>query len=322
MSPDLKIVFFASFGEAEIAAALRQRPGVTLHIVRKAAELAEALPGADILMLSDPAYGKTAAEAVHRCGTKLRWVHSFTAGYNNLQAHGIPPGVLFTNGGDAWSPAVAEHGMAMLLALTRQLPHLLIRQTEKSWDRDTMHRIRTLDGQRMVIIGFGSIGREVAKRARPFGMQIIGITRAGAPHELADEMHGITNLPNLLPTADAIVLALPYSPATHHLIDAKALDSCRRHAIIINLARGGVIDQAALATALHAGGIGGAGLDVTDPEPLPPDDKLWHCPNLIISPHIAGTSGNFRRQAETAAANLDRFLAGQALAHQVRLDLV
>jgi len=115
------------------------------------------------------------------------------------------------------------------------------------------------------------------------------------------------------------VLALPYSSATHHMIDAEALALCRKDAIIINLARGGVIDGVALADALHAGRIGGAGLDVTDPEPLPADDPLWDCPNLIISPHIAGTSGSYRRQAGTAAGNLERFMAGETLLHQIAL---
>jgi phosphoglycerate dehydrogenase-like enzyme len=314
----MKIVYWATFGEKAISAALL-RPGVELHVVHKAAELAEALPGAAVLMLADPAFGKSAAEAVRVHGAQLRWVHSFTAGYNNLQAHGLPPGVALTNGGDAWSPAVAEHAMAMLLSLTRQLPRMLLRQERHDWDRAVAGRIRSLDGQMVAIVGFGSIGHEVAKLARPFGMRIVGLTRGGGAHPLADEMLPISELGKMLPRADVIVLAVPYSAATHHMIDAGALAVCKEGAIIINVARGGVIDSAALGAALRSGRIGGAGLDVTDPEPLPADDALWGCPNLIISPHVAGTSGGYHRQAETAAGNLEKFLAGEELAHRIVL---
>jgi phosphoglycerate dehydrogenase-like enzyme len=150
---------------------------------------------------------------------------------------------------------------------------------------------------------------------------VIGVSRTGAPDTGADEMAPISALDDILKRSDAVMISLPLDKATHHLINARTLALCKKNAIIVNIARGGIIDQLALTEALKAGTIAGAAIDVTDPEPLPPEHPLWDAPNLYISPHLAGAAGSMTtdRISSAAASNLERFRRGEALNNVVRL---
>ena len=152
-------------------------------------------------------------------------------------------------------------------------------------------------------------------------MRIIGVSRSAKPEPLADEVCAVGQFNAVLARADAVLITVPYSKVTHHMIGVEQLAACKRGAVLINLARGGLVDPAALAAALRSGHLGGAALDVTSPEPLPADDPLWDCPNLIITPHVAGACGPVGRArlAEFIGANVERFVAGQPVTHVVEL---
>jgi phosphoglycerate dehydrogenase-like enzyme len=316
-----RVVLWTPVARAEIEARIATVPGTDLVIVEDIDGLAAALPDSEVLVTMGQLYGAEMAKLLRRDGKRLRWIHLLTAGYDGLIFHGVPPGVTVTNAGDCYSPMVAEHAMMLLLALVRRLPLMLANQARHAFDRSFLPRLGALDGATMAIVGFGSIGREVARRARPFGMHILGLTRSARPDPLADEIHPITELHEMLGRADAVVLAMPLSAETRHLIGAAELAACRRNTVLINVARGGVVDPVALGAALRSGQIAGAGLDVTEPEPLPPGDPLWTCPNLIVSPHVAalGSAAVLNCLAELTTANLRRFIAGETLTHRITI---
>ncbi len=317
----MKAALWPSIAGKEIAASLRAIPGIDLAIVDHVDKLAAVAPEIEALVIGGHFFDARVAEMLRTSARRLRFIQSFTAGYEGLQANGVPPGVIVANAGDSWSPAVAEHAMALLLALVKCLPHAILNQPRHAWDRTQTARMGSLEGQTLAIVGFGSIGHEFARRAKPFGMRIVGLSRSGEPDPLADEMQPISALNAVLARADAVLVAVPYSKATHHMIGAEQLAACKPGAILINIARGGLVDPVALAAALASGRLGAAGTDVTDPEPLPPGDPLWDAPNLIITPHVAGASGPVGRDrlARFVAANVGRFLAGEPVMHVVRL---
>lgn len=253
--------------------------------------------------------------------TRLKWIQLLSAGYDAVVEYGVPPGVTMTNAGDAYAPAVGTHAVALLLAVQRQLPAFLASQARQTWDRDPAPRCVIPFDSTIAIIGFGHIGSAVGRLLKGFGARIIAVTRRGAPCPDADESAPVGELHAILPRADAIVIALAAGPDSRHLIGAEEFAAMKRDAVLVNIARGYVVDCVALADALKSGLIGGAALDVTDPEPLPEDHPLWDAPNLVISPHMAGASGAVmgRRLATIVGDNVARWLAGQPLAHRVTL---
>ena len=246
---------------------------------------------------------------------RLRWVQLPTMGYDPVELHGVPPGVTVTSAGDAYAPTVAEHALAMLLALLRRIPEAVRNAERSTWDQSNAVRIGTLNDATVAVIGFGNIGRAVAQRLRGCGARIVAVTRSGRVDPLCDEAAPSTELHAVLARSDAVVLAVPLGAQTRHLIDAAALAALQPHAILINVARGGVVDHDALRAALRDGQIGGAGLDVTEPEPLPAGDPLWTMPNVLITPHVAGYGGDVapRRILALVARNLKSFMAGEPL---------
>jgi phosphoglycerate dehydrogenase-like enzyme len=279
-------------------------------------ECVAALPGTDGLVLYNAreADARKVIAGIVAAG-RLRWMHFLTAGREGFEAAGIPPHIAVTQSAGASAPVVAEHAIALLLALARGVPAMLAQARERRWDRGIAARCSSLEGGTMAIVGYGRIGCEIARRARAFGMRVIALSRSGKADALTDEAHRLDALHAVLARADVVISAIALTPATRHLLDRAALRACRPGAILVNVARGGVIDQAALCEALTGGSLGGAGLDVTDPEPPGDDDPLWDCPNLIVSPHIAveGSPATARRLADGAMHTLRRFLAGQDL---------
>jgi phosphoglycerate dehydrogenase-like enzyme len=317
----MKAILYATLARAELAAKLSDIIGSDLKVVDNEQGLASEIADADALFIGDMLYVGGTAKAVLERAKKLRWMQILTAGYDNAKQLGVPAGVRVTNVGDALAPAVGLHAVTLLLALQRQLMTFYTNQPRRAWDRSAVPRMVIPLGSTVAVLGFGHIGQEIARILRALGAHVIGVSRNGAPHPGADEMAPIGKLAELLPRVDAIMIALPLDPATHHLMNARTFVACKRTAFIVNIARGGVIDQAALIEALKAGTIAGAGLDVTDPEPLPASDPLWDAPNLIISPHCAGGAVRVtaERIAGAAADNLERFRRGEALKNVVKL---
>lgn len=282
-------------------------------------ELPALAPGADAVVLSGTVYSAELAQALQQPGSRCRWLQLLSAGYELLLAHGVPETVRVSNAGSVWSPMVAEHAFALMLALQRRLPQVLAAQAAGRWDDRIREDMGLLIGGCLVIVGMGSIGTELARRARAFGMRVVGVSRRGLPHPDADAVLPLARLHEALREADVVAMAVPLSPASTHLIDAAALAACQPRAVLVNVARGTVVDTEALMAALRSGALAGAALDVTDPEPLPPGHVLWQLPNVIVSPHIGGAAPERynARLVEHVVRNVRAWLQGAPLNDRV-----
>jgi phosphoglycerate dehydrogenase-like enzyme len=321
MSNADRIVVRATLGRAPIIARLRDLAGDRVMIADDEAALIAGIAEAEAVFLTNPDYNAKIAAAMIAARGRIKWIQFLTAGYDAAKQHGVPPGAILTSAGDAYSPAVAAHAVSLLLALQRLFPAVLANQARGAWDRTAAARMATPASSTIAILGFGGIGKEVARLLRSFGPRIIAVTRSARPDPLADEVAKIGDLHAVLRRADAIVLALPLDETTEHFIGAAELALCKPNAVLVNIARGQIVDGEALAAALGNGTIAGAGTDVTEPEPLPAGHPLWRAPNLIITPHVAGACGPIggERLATVAAENMRRYLAGEKLAHIVAL---
>lgn len=311
----MRVVFRGQVFEAELAA-LAARRKLDFLVARDEAELLAALPGADALWITPTFYQPAVPQAIKAERGRLRWIGLTSAGYDILLRNGVPPGVQMTYAVVVHGPAVAEHAVALLLALVRQLPRALAAQPAGAWNAPAMiGTLRSLEDLTVAIVGLGSIGSETAIRLRPLAKRILGVSRSGAPDPLADEMFPSSRLHDALAQSDVAIVTVAYDERTRHLIDAAALAALPANALVVNVSRGPVVDTAALQRALSDGHLGGAALDVTDPEPLPPGDPLWTTPGVIITPHIGsfGSRATGQRLAEQYDRNLDRFARGEPL---------
>lgn len=316
----MKAVMRARLGAVAIIARLKNVPGVELIAVETEDELAAAIPDADLLMLPDSHYSAETAQILKTRAKKLSWIQLLSAGYDAVGRHGYPAKIAVTNAGPAFAPSVATQALALLLGIQRQFPILLADQKRHAWDKGgARERCAAPIDSTIAVLGFGYIGSEIGRLLQAFGAHVVALTRSAKPHPHADESLSITKLRDVLPRADAVVIALAASPETRHLIGASEFAQMKRSAVIVNIARGYIIDCEALAVALGDGTIAGAGLDVTEPEPLPPGHALWDAPNLIIAPHMAGAPGavTAKRLAQVVGDNVLRRLKGEALAHIV-----
>ncbi len=241
----------------------------------------------------------------------LRLVQALESGVEWLLPH-VPAGVPLCNSRGAHDAAVAEWVAGVVLAMQRRLPEHLLAQRQSLW-RDVVAGgewqppyAGDLEGSTVLIVGHGSIGAAVERRLDPFGVELLRVARSARPG-----VHAAAALPELVPRADVVVLLVPLTPATERMIGADLLAAMRPGALLVNAGRGRLVDQDALADALHTGRIRAA-LDVTDPEPLPADSRLWSAPNLLLTPHMAGdTPRRYRRSWELVGEQVARLLAGR-----------
>jgi phosphoglycerate dehydrogenase-like enzyme len=246
----------------------------------------------------------------------LRWIHSPGAGADGVLSPAVVRrGVLVSSSRGAFDQPVAEHALALLLALARGLPTLARAQAERRWVDFFGHpTARQLGGRTAAIVGFGGIGARLGEMLRPLGMRVIGVRRHPAPHPGADRVVGEGELLEVLGESDAMVAVLPDSPGAARLIGRAELSALRPGALVVNVGRGSSIDPEALADLLSGGHLAGAGLDVTDPEPPHPDSPLWSAPNVILTGHTAGWSEHHPGpQLEAFGDNLEAYLAGRPL---------
>ena len=248
----------------------------------------------------------------------LRWIQTLTAGPDPVLAAGFPVEVQVTTGRGFHDETVAEHTLALALAGLRQLPECLDAQAQHRWAEELsgfrpLHdgkTLTTLIGARVTVWGFGSIGQTVAARFAALGAEVTGIARS-AGERAGYPVRATEDVDEVLAQTDLLVLVLPKSPATDNVLDARRMALLPDYAWIINVGRGNAIDEGALASALHQGTLGGAGLDVFQTEPLPSDSPLWDAPHVIITPHNAG--GRPLHTKEFITDNLRRLLTGQPL---------
>lgn len=239
----------------------------------------------------------------------VRWFHVGGSGFEHLGRW--REGVAVTNCAGVLAPFHAEMAVAALASLCVGLPGYGVDQRARRW---RPRRFRAMAGRTLLVVGVGHTGGALAQRARALGLRVIGVRASGAPHPDVEAMYTPDALPGLWGRADVIALNLRLTPATQGLVDAAALAAMRPGALLLNGARGGVVDQAALVAALTSGQLGGAWLDVTDPEPLPSDSPLWAMDNVILTPHVADQVADFPlRFARRFVDNLARYRAGEPL---------
>ncbi len=317
-------LFFAGHLPKVIAAGLPDLPaGVETATLDQPADLIEHLHEADGILLHDPgeAVAKALQDGLGKPDSKVRWVQLVSAGYESFADLPLPPGVTIANQGGGVAPIVAEHALTLGLSLLRRIPQAIAQTQQGRWDRDYAAGIQSLEDRTLVIVGHGHIGRHLAKLAKPFGVKVIAVSRAPIDDPNVDERVPLSELHAVLAKADLAVVAIALAPATRHIIGADALAAIKQGAVLVNVSRGGTVDPVALRAALESGKLAAAGLDVTDPEPLPEGDPLWSAPNLVITPHVAGAGGTRTRDriVGVVVENLQRLIDGRELLHRIHV---
>lgn len=269
----------------------------------------EELEGADVII------GNVAPERL-KLAKKVRWVQLSSAGSDAYCKEGVlPDDVVLTNATGAYGLAIAEHMVGLTFAMMKKLYLYHDNQTKSLWHDEGP--VRSISGKTVLVVGFGDIGREFGKRMKAMGAYVIGIRRrhGDVPPE-ADEMGTMERLDDYLRRADIVALSLPNTAATNHLFDKRHFSAMKEGSYFLNVGRGNSVVQADLIEAVKSGRIAGAGLDVTDPEPLPADDPLWQTPGIHITPHISGgyhLKETHDKIVGIAAENLRRFLHSEPL---------
>jgi D-2-hydroxyacid dehydrogenase (NADP+) len=256
-----------------------------------------------------------------KLATKLRWLHSPAAAVHQLIfPELVTSDVILTNARDVHGPVVAEHVIALIFALAKRIPSAVVLQQKHEWGQQAMWetepRVREVAGATLGLVGLGSIGREVARKASALGMQVIACREhPEKPRpEGVSQVFGPAQLDQLLAQSDYVVLAAPLTSETRSLMDASRLAKMKPGACLINVGRGPLVDEAALAEALKSKRIGGAALDVFSKEPLSKDSPLWDLENLLITPHTAAlTEKLWERHYHLISENLRRYLSGEPL---------
>jgi D-2-hydroxyacid dehydrogenase (NADP+) len=287
--------------------------GIAHFQVGNAADLEARLSEVDVLVCSFLWKNDYLARA-----PRLRFLQSISAGTDQYDKPAFAAaGIRLASGQGSNEKAVSQHAMALLLALARHLHFGRDRQGRAEWRPmigDPAQREDELGGKTMAIVGFGRIGQRLAGLARAFDMRVIGIRRNAAPMPgIADEVLPTSRLHEALAQADVVVLTCPLTPETTNLVDAAAFAAMKPGAILINVARGKVVDEGALLQALGSGRVSSAGLDCFHDEPLPASSPFWSLPNVLVTPHTAGETRRYEDNVvDLLLANLDRLWAGQA----------
>lgn len=263
------------------------------------------------------------AEQFVRC-SKLKWIHSPAAGVTQLLLPGVVKSeIIVTNGRTVHAVPVAEHTIALIFALARRLIDCFRAQSEGIWSQKEIWGGRVLptevNGKTLGLVGLGSIGREIAVRAKALGMRVVAAKRdTSRGVDNVDKLYPQPQLLEMLEEVDYLVLAAPDTPENRHMIGAAELRKLKPNACLINIARGTLVDTDALMWALDSGALAGAALDVTDPEPLPEGHPLWTTRNVLITHHVASATERFwPRQIDLLKENLRRYLAGEPMLNLV-----
>ncbi len=259
--------------------------------------------------------------ALLRQASQLKWLCSDYAGVEKYLDDAVwpRPDCLLSNASGAYGPTISEHILMVLLMLLRRMPEYQADLCQRQW---TFHTpIRSIIGSHVVMLGTGDIGSHTARRLKALGASVTGVCRSGRSKEPAfDRVVPIQELDSVLPSADALVMALPSTPETEGVLSRERIALLPERAYVVNVGRGSAIDQNALVEALMQRKLAGAALDVMTPEPLPADDPLWDCPNTIITPHVSGNMSlglTCDIDVDMFCADLARYAAGEPLANLV-----
>lgn len=316
-----KVVVFSGFMNEANKAKVRETfepAGYEIVFCQTEAEVLENAAGAEIVYANGAGNGNQVAQ---RAGAGLKWFCSFTAGVDAMLQPGVlPAGCHLTNGAGAFGLTIAEHLVMVTLMLLRRYPEYNEMVRRHEWDHSL--GLRSIYGSRITILGTGDIGTRFAERIRAFGpAKVVGLNRSGMKKsEAYDEVAAIQQLEAYLPETDILVMCLPGTAETKHILNEARLAMLPETAYVVNVGRGSAIQQEAIAKALNEGRLAGAALDVLEVEPLPPEDSLWDTKNLIITPHNSGqlTLAYTRdKNVDMFCSNLQPYLAGESMAFSV-----
>lgn len=316
----MKFVHYLQWESDALATLEPHFPDVRFVRASSADEAVRELADAEIFVTAGPLYPGPVARAVNETAPKLRWMQTTSIGTDKFDQGGVPAHLVFTNAAGLKGSTVAEHAIALMLGLVHALPLMERFRATRYWGRqDLRSKISSLEGLTVLVLGYGSIGLEIARKAKAFDMHVVAFNRSGTGDGFADQVLPISEMRAWLPQADFIACSLPLAPDTQHLIGEAELAMMKPESIVVNVGRGPVIDHAALVRALQEKRIAGAGLDVFESEPLPPEDGLWGIDNLILSPHVSASGGAVgKRFADLVAENLTRFREGRSLKNVVQ----
>jgi len=283
----------------------RAFPELEIDVADHHSKVGPYIEDADILVT----FGAQMSDHVFEEASNLKWVQALGTGVDGIvDSPALRPGVVVTNLRGLHGPAVSESVLASILALSRNLPRAILSQAGGRWDR---FPVKLVKGKTVGILGMGLIAAELAPRCQALGMTVIGITSTPRAVTGFDRVVGRDELLDVAGELDFLVLLAPYTPETHGMVGAKVLSRMKPSAFLVNVARGGLVDEPALVDALKAGTIAGAALDVFAEEPLPPGHPLWSMPNVLITPHMAAFHAGYPDEAiPIVVENIRHFLAG------------
>ncbi|HVR30498.1 MAG TPA: D-2-hydroxyacid dehydrogenase [Thermoanaerobaculia bacterium] len=301
----------------ELAAAREHDPRLRVEPWRTVDDLYQRAAGCDAVVGLPP---RADLDRLLDAAPRLRWIQTSSAGVESLVRFDRlrDSTVVLTNTRIIQGPEIADHAFALLLNLTRDMK-FYNEQMAKGFERTTRLPLIELEGKTALVIGLGGIGTQIAQRAAAFGMRVVAIDPKDIPlHRDVEYVGRPDELDALLPQADVVFSSVPLTPESRGMLGAEQLALMKDGVYLINVSRGGIVDTEALTAALASGKVRAAGLDVTEPEPLPADHPLWSMPNVTITPHIATASDQVEeRRRELFRDNVERFVAGRPLRNVV-----
>ena len=304
----MKIVSSASISGRHITELKNRFGSLDISVYKHMGEAEAELPGAEILIT----YGEDlTSELLEKDCRALKWIMVVSAGLEKLPWDTLRErGILVTNARGIHKGPMSEYTLGVILQVARKSPQLFLKQRQKNWDRTI--RVDEIDGKTLGILGAGSIGQEIARKAKVFGMKTLGLNKSGRPVEHFDHMFSGKDLHQVLRESDFVVVVVPLTGETHHLLGTTEFEVMKESACLINISRGDVVDEQALIAAVRNKKIAGAVLDVFSREPLPVDSPLWDLEGVIITPHLSGRSHLYMERAmEIFGHNLEVYLRGQ-----------
>lgn len=284
----------------------REEPGAEIIASEDLQELHAAVPGAEVVLLA-PRHGRLLTE-LWRDLSATKWIHALGAGVEALPFDLLRRSdIIVTNSRGLYADALGEFAIAGMLWFAKDLRRIVRNQAARRWERLEVER---LEGKTVGVIGYGGIGQAVGRRATALGMRVVSVRR--------QQEFGDATVDEVIAEADYLVLSTPLTPSTFHLLNRERIGAMRPESVLINISRGQIVDEAALAEALQAKKIRGAVLDVFETEPLPAESPLWALENVLISPHSADHTADSHHRAMTFfIENLRRYQRGESLENVV-----
>ena len=317
--PELIITVLTAPGDPEPLGIEAVRARAEVRFAYDEASLTATLPGTDVLLVTD--FRTEALAAAWHTADRLQWIHAASTGVDALMFPALIDGpVIVSNASGTFDYAIAEYVLCTVLMFAKDFHNSVRLQVQHQWQHRTTERV---DGKRVLVVGAGSIGREIARLLTAVGMQVHGIARTERAHD--PDFISVRSQAELhaeLAHADYVVIAAPLTPQTHGLFDSTAFKAMRSTARLINIGRGPIVNTADLVTALREGQIAGAGLDVFEQEPLPDSHPLWDMHNVIMTAHMAGDAVGWEQALMSQFIdNLEGWLAGKDIFNQVNKKL-